>query len=206
MRIVSTLSPDAFRFGMEDKESAARVIEVALVERARAGDEKAFRLIFDRHAPAVRRFLHDLLRDGESADEGTQEVFVRAHGRLGSLRDDEKLQPWLFGIARHVFHETLRARRARARSPVAADETVDHRPTPEGALMGREADALLSDALSQLSEERRAALLLRIDHGLDYEEIRTIMGWSMAKVKNEIHRARLELRSRLEKYVGGRAE
>src|SRR5277367_1172384 len=97
MRVVSALSPDAFRFAMEDKESADRAVERALVGRARTGDEKAFRLIFERHAPSVRRFLHDLLRDGESADEGTQEVFVRAHGRLGSLRDDDKLQPWLFG-------------------------------------------------------------------------------------------------------------
>lgn len=208
MRIVSAVSPDAFRFGMEDpspRDSEARAVERALVNRARAGDQKAFRLIFDRHAPAVRRFLHDLLRDGEAADEATQEVFVRAHGRLSSLRDDDKLQPWLFGIARHVFHETLRSRRARALAP-PLDAQIDQRPTPEGALMGREADRLLAEALALLPEERRAALLLRIDHGLDYEEIRVVMGWSMAKVKNEIHRARLELRSRLEKYVGGRSE
>jgi RNA polymerase sigma-70 factor, ECF subfamily len=204
MRIVSTASRDAFRFGMDDP-SSDRAVERALVDRARAGDEKAFRMIFDRHAPAVRRFLHDLLRDRESADEGTQEVFVRAHGRLNSLRDDDKLQPWLFGIARHVFHETLRSRKSRL-SLLPPETEVDQRPTPEGALMGREADRLLADALALLPEERRAALLLRIDHGLDYEEIRVVMGWSMAKVKNEIHRARLELRSRLEKYVGGRVE
>src|SRR5438067_11581606 len=120
MRIVSTVSPDAFRLGMDEGDgsdpravsgSAATRHEQALVERARAGDDKAFRLIFDRHAPSVRRFLHDLLRDREAADEGTQEVFVRAHARLSSLRDHDKLGPWLFGIARHVFHETLRARR-----------------------------------------------------------------------------------------------
>ncbi len=204
MRIVSTVSPDAFRFGMDDP-TGDRAVERALVDRARAGDEKAFRLIFDRHAPAVRRFLHDLLRDGEAADEGTQEVFVRAHGRLSSLRDDDKLGPWLFGIARHVFHETLRSRRMRAQLP-ALDETADSRPTPEGTLMGREADRLLAEALSLLPEVRGAALLLRIDHGLDYEEIRAVMGWSLAKVKNEIHRARLELRSRLSQYVGGRVE
>jgi RNA polymerase sigma-70 factor (ECF subfamily) len=70
--------------------------------------------------------------------------------------------------------------------------------------MAREADRLLASPLGCLDEERRAALLLRIDHGLDYDEIRNVMGWSLAKVKNEIHRARLELRSRLEKYIGGR--
>jgi RNA polymerase sigma-70 factor (ECF subfamily) len=205
MRIVSTLSPDAFRLGMNEGGADDGAVERALVDRARAGDEKAFRLIFDRHAGSVRRFLQDLLRDREAADEGTQEVFVRAHGRLHSLRDDHKLGPWLFGIARHVFHETLRSRRAKL-TPVPPEAEVDQRPTPEGALMGREADEKLAEALAHLPEERRAALLLRIDHGLDYEEIRGVMGWSMAKVKNEIHRARLELRSRLHEYVGGRVE
>ena len=125
--------------------------------------------------------------------------------RLHSLRDDDKLGPWLFGIARHVFHETLRARRVKLVAAPPENE-IDQRPTPEGALMGREADEKLAEALAHLSEERRAALLLRIDHGLDYDEIRNVMGWTLAKVKNEIHRARLELRSRLQQYVGGRIE
>jgi RNA polymerase sigma-70 factor (ECF subfamily) len=202
MRIVSALGgAPALRFGLEDVSTLGH----ALVARARTGDSKAFRLIFERHAPAVRRFLFDLLRDDEAADEGTQETFVRAHGRLGSLRDEDKLLPWLFGIARHVFHEHLRARRARPHVPDREmGEMVDHQPTPEGALMGREADRMLSEALALLPEERRAALLLRIDHGLEYEEIRLVMGWSLAKVKNEIHRARVELRVRLARYVGGR--
>jgi RNA polymerase sigma-70 factor (ECF subfamily) len=197
MRIVSTAWPASpLRFGAEDHGG----VERALVERARAGDSKAFRLIFERHAPAVRRFLHDLLRDGEAADECTQETFVRAHGRLSSLRDEDKILPWLLGIARHVFHEALRAKRPRL---LLAEDEVSV-PTPEAVLMGREADRLLTAALACLDEERRAALLLRIDHGLDYDEIRAVMGWSLAKVKNEIHRGRLELRERLQRYVGGR--
>src|SRR5213076_3568764 len=56
-----------------------------LLSRARAGDPEAFRVIFDREAPGVRRFLGDLLRDEAGADEGTQETFVRAHRRLGTL-------------------------------------------------------------------------------------------------------------------------
>jgi RNA polymerase sigma-70 factor, ECF subfamily len=201
MRIVSALrTAPPLAFGAEEPVS----LERRLVERARAGDDKAFRAIFDRHAPAVRRFLYDLLRDRDSADEATQETFVRAHGRLAALRDEDKLVAWLFGIARHVYHE---ARRARRPAPIPQDtpglEAIDLGPTPEGALMGREADRLLERAIGELSEERRAALLLRIDHGLEYEEIRTIMGWSLAKVKNEIHRARLELRASLKQYIGG---
>lgn len=195
----------------------ARQMERSLVVRAQAGDGKAFRSIFDQHAPPVRRFLRDLLRNAEAADEATQETFVRAHRCLPMLRESDKLLPWLLGIARNVFHEQLRARPAlgvpnsaisRLVSPGLIDggeEPVDHSPSPEGLLIGREADALLAGALGELPEERRAALILRIDHGLEYEEIRMVLGWSIAKVKNEIHRARIELRARLAKYLGGKA-
>jgi RNA polymerase sigma-70 factor (ECF subfamily) len=60
-------------------------------------------------------------------------------------------------------------------------------------------------ALGRLSEERRAMLLLRLDHGLAYEEIASLMGFSLAKVKVEIHRARQILREELEAYRGGRS-
>ena len=75
-------------------------------------------------------------------------------------------------------------------------------PTPEDLLLDREMEGLLAEALGELREERRSALLLRIDHGLAYEDIAQVMGWSLPKVKNEIHRARLQLRERLAGHVG----
>jgi RNA polymerase sigma-70 factor (ECF subfamily) len=164
-----------------------------------------FRAVYDAHARSVRRFLGDLLRDDSAADEATQETFVRAHARLATLREGDKVLPWLFGIARNVFYEELRARRRhlRALDDEQASEEPDRAPSPEGLLLGAEADAQLGRALAELGDERRAALVLRIDHGLDYDQIAEVMGWPLSKVKNEIHRARLTLRARLSKYVGG---
>ena len=70
-------------------------------------------------------------------------------------------------------------------------------------MLAGEADRLLDGALQILSAERRAALLMRIDHGLAYEEIAAALGWKLQKVKNEIHRARLQLRERLAGYLEG---
>jgi len=80
---------------------------------------------------------------------------------------------------------------------------VDRAPTPEAALLTGEADQVLDAALKDLSEDRRAALLMRLDHGLGYGEIAEAMGWPLQKVKNEIHRARLQLRARLSSYLEG---
>jgi RNA polymerase sigma factor (sigma-70 family) len=183
-------------------ETRERDVTPALPAVAPALD---FRTVYDAHARSVRRFLGDLLRDDSAADEATQETFVRAHGRLATLREGDKVLPWLFGIARNVFYEELRARRRhlRALDDDGGPEEVDQAPSPEGALLGAEADSQLAEALRDLGEERRAALVLRIDHGLDYDEIAGIMSWPLSKVKNEIHRARLTLRTRLSKYVGG---
>lgn len=198
------------------REAGLVQMESLLVARARAGDGAAFRRLFERHGPAVRRFLRDLLRDEVAADEATQETFVRAFHHLGQLREDQKVLAWLLGIARNVSYEELRRRRHQGVLPgaegregddgeevPAAREPVDGGPSPETLLLGHEADRQLAAALAELGEERRAALLLRLDHQLDYDEIRMVMGWSLAKVKNEIHRARLELRARLLPYLGG---
>jgi len=178
--------------------------ERQLLDRARRGEPEAFRVIFDRHAPSVRRFLGDLLRDDAAADEATQETFVRAHARMRTLRDDERLGGWLFGIARMVSLEQLRRWR-RDPAQLADDEPrePDRAPSPEAVLLSGEADRLLDGALQVLSSERRAVLLMRIDHGLPYDEIAEAMGWNLQKVKNEIHRARLLLRERLAGYVEG---
>jgi RNA polymerase sigma-70 factor (ECF subfamily) len=175
-----------------------------LASRARAGDARAFRLLFERHAPGVRRFLRDLTGNAAVADEATQETFVRAHRKLATIHDDAKVAPWLFGIARMVAHEHRRT--LRVRKP-ADDRVLEQHaalaPTPEAALLGAEADLALSRALATLGEERRAALLLRLDHQLAYEDIADAMGWSLAKVKNEIHRARLALRAELADFMRG---
>ncbi len=187
----------------------AREGERTLLRRARAGDPVAFRTLFEHHGPAVWRFLKDCFRDAAAADEATQETFVRAHGRLGTLRDEDRLASWLLGIARRVFLESRRSRGTHldveGEESEGLVEAVLPTPTPEDMLLDRETEAVLAEALGELREERRSALLLRIDHGLPYEEIAQVMGWSLPKVKNEIHRARLQLREQLSGYVGGRS-
>jgi RNA polymerase sigma factor (sigma-70 family) len=177
-------------------------LDVALTARASSGDAGAFRQIYERHAPAVYRFLVNLLGDRGVADEATQETFVRAHSRLKMMREGDKLLPWLFGIARNVCLETRRKLKRNAGGDDELDMQVADAPSPEALLLHREADELLSRALQRIPEERRAALLLQMDHGLPYAEIASILGWSVAKVKIEIHRARLKLRAELSKYLG----
>jgi RNA polymerase sigma-70 factor (ECF subfamily) len=178
----------------------------ALVRRAQRSDAEAFRALFERHVLAVRRFLRDLIRDLERANDATQETFTRAHVQLPKLPNPERFRPWLFGIARNVAFEVNRVRHHEA---LAGDDDDDvpaavlPAPDPERTLLDRELEGQLQDALETLSDHRRAALLLRLDHGLSYDDIAAAMGWTLPMVKNEIHRARLSLRASLLPHLGG---
>ena len=126
-------------------------------------------------------------------DLGSARVLVQ----LDSLEDVDRVVPWIFGIARRVCHEQRRrvARDGRAgrEAPIAREEI-----TPEDVYRGAEAAAAFERAIAALPPGRRAILLLRCDHQLAYDEIAVAMRCSVAKVKVELHRARLALRASLE--------
>ena len=76
-----------------------------LVARVRAGDEEAFRLIFDRYSRPVLGFIYDMVGDRSLAEDLAQETFVRAYRGLASLREETKLSTWLFAIAKNCARE-----------------------------------------------------------------------------------------------------
>jgi RNA polymerase sigma-70 factor (ECF subfamily) len=164
-----------------------------LVERARNGDERAFAALFERYHRLLLRFFTRRLRDGELAREAAQETLARAFVRLDCLRAPERLRSWLFAFARLVLLETLRP------CAMPSAPAVENVPmSPETRLLQRELGWALQQALQEeLSESRRMAVVLRLVDGKDYRDIGARLDWSRAKVKNEIHRARVRLRNRL---------
>ncbi len=153
----------------------------------------AFQDVVERHEGVVRGFLRRRLGNPALADEATQETFVRAYTRQDTLRDPTKTSAWLLGIARRVSAE---ARRGHLRAlPVAelSDDALGLAPSPEAELLERERCGALARAVEELRPDRREALLLRVDDELGYDDIAARLGWTLAKVKNEIHRARREL-------------
>jgi RNA polymerase sigma-70 factor, ECF subfamily len=185
----------------EDRDATAAAV-------ATGCDQATLVSMYADLAPRVHRFLRDLLGDATLASDAAQETFVRAFRRVDDLPRTTRLVPWVFGVARFVALETRKARgrvrRVIDEGVVPDDRAMDPRArTPEDELLDREAVAVVERALRLLPEERRAALLLRCDHGLAYDEIAPLMGWSLSKTKIEIFRAREVLRATLEEYRGG---
>lgn len=177
-----------------------------LVSRACQGDADAFRLIFERYSRPVISFIYDMINDRGLAEELTQETFVRAYRNLGTMRQETKLSTWLFGIARNVARESIRARHRSNSHVDLDDETVmelsDQRPAPVDGLLNKELNGLIQRALAALDEDKRVVFTLKVLHQRSYEEISEITGFSLAKLKTDLHRARAEMRKRIRPYAG----
>ena len=176
-----------------------------LVARACQGDQEAFRLIFERYSRPVISFIYDLVGNRELAEELTQETFVRAYRSLRSLREETKLSTWLFGIAKNVARESLRARVRDSRHVDLDDQQVldlsDRRPVPVSQLLNKELNEVIQRSLAALDDDKRLVFTLKIFQQCSYEEIAEITGFSIPKLKTDLHRARTEMRRRISPYV-----
>lgn len=177
-----------------------------LVSRTCQGDQEAFRLIFERYSRPVIGFIYDMINDRELAEELTQETFVRAYRGIRGMNPETKLSTWLFGIARNVARESLRARAKSNRHVDLEDQTVldlsDNEPVPVEKLLNKELNELIRRSLAALDEDKRTVFTLKVFHQCSYEEIAEITGFSLAKLKSDLHRARAEMRRRIQPYAG----
>jgi RNA polymerase sigma-70 factor, ECF subfamily len=177
-----------------------------LLARARRGDEEAFRLIFERYTRPLISFIFYMVNRRELAEELAQETFVRAYKNLHCLREEVKLSAWLFGIAKNVARESIRAARKDAGrvelDDAAARQVCDNRKSPAHQLLDRELSEVMSRALLKLDEDKRLVFTLKVYQQQSYEEIAEVTGFSIPKVRNDLHRARAEMRRHLGSYLG----
>ena len=161
-----------------------------------AGDRAAFESLFRRHTPALVSFLARMVKDRGRAEELAQEVFIRIYNARERYEARARFSTWMFGIAHNLALNDLdRAYRRRERplEPGARELGADPAPGPDQQLDARRAGERLENALAKLPERQRAALLLRSNEGLAYDEIAEALGVSRSSVKSLIHRARERL-------------
>jgi RNA polymerase sigma factor (sigma-70 family) len=160
----------------------------ALVAQVRAGDERAFEVIYDRHHRGLLAFCRHMLGSPHEAEDALQQTFVAAHA--GLLRDGREvaLKAWLYTIARNRCVSILRARREQA-SELVEPATAGLAEQVESRA---ELRAMLAD-VAQLPEQQRAAILLAEVGDLSHAEIGEVVGCETVKVKSLIFQARSAL-------------
>jgi RNA polymerase sigma-70 factor (ECF subfamily) len=176
------------------RRSVANTPDGDLVSRSARGDESAFKELLDRHQGAVYGFARRFLKDAQEAEEIAQEVFLRLYRTAGTYRCQASLRSYLFRIAKNLCIDVLRKKRP---EPMAEPpETTDGRTAFEQVAEAQSLQRLL-EALDRLPDNQRAAILLRHDQGMRYEEIAESLNLTVSAVDSLLVRARRTLRKRL---------
>ncbi len=190
---------------MPNVECQLAICDATLVSGTLCGDTEAFGALYDRYARVIRAYLYDATRDGQSAADLAQEVFLRAFRRLAHLRDPQRFGAWLIGIARQVAREWRRGRHGPTRRSAGADAASADaalRESPpldaDGAPAPTEQVHRLREAIATLPEVERLALHSFYLQEWDAERSRKLLCLSRSGFYKLLARARSRLRARLE--------
>jgi len=173
-----------------------------LIERARAGDTRAFEDLARREERALYRHALRIVGTTADAEDIVQDALFSAWRSIASFQG-LSFRAWLFRIATNRALDQLRSRKRRPELPLDPpddDDVTWAEPVAPGPdltqLVGdREALAAVETALGSLPAEQRTALLLRDVEGFAYEEISVITSVEIGTVKSRIHRGRLAVRN-----------
>ena len=163
--------------------------DAKLVERVRAGDERAFEAIFKRHHAPLLAYARHMLANRDEAEDALQQAFIKAHRALLGSTAPRELRPWLYAILRNCCLSAIAARR----HAVELDEhTANLAGLSEVVHEREDLRELLAD-IGRLPEDQRSALLLAELDDLSHQSIATIVGCPVTKVKALIYQARSTL-------------
>ncbi|WP_027553760.1 RNA polymerase sigma factor [Bradyrhizobium sp. Cp5.3] len=192
--------------------TSAKTSEAELIDRARARDEAALRLIMQANNRRLYRLARGILRSDSEAEDVVQETYVRAFTHLDGFRGESGLSTWL---SRIVINEALgrtRGRRPHVELDALPEATLNAEiiqfplssasADPEKSMAQREIQRVVEHAVDELPEAFRMVFIARVMEGMNVEETAELLGVRPETVKTRLHRARTMLRENVEKKIG----
>ena len=194
--------------------------DLLLVRRVQQGDRRAFEALVIKYQRRIERLIARIVRDVDLVEDLAQETFIRAYRALPQFRGESAFYTWLYRIA---VNTARKAAVSLGRDPVFTesalaqargdedDETSARRvepsdeATPEALMASAQVAAAVNQAIAELSEDLRQAIMLREVEGLSYEEIAEAMNCPIGTVRSRIFRAREAIALRLRPLLGLRS-
>jgi RNA polymerase sigma-70 factor (ECF subfamily) len=197
----------------------ARTAESAVIAELKAGSEEAYSWLIGQFHQPIYGLIYRIVNDPADAADTTQEVFLKVFRGMKHFHGESSLKTWIYRIAlheaanrrrwwfRHKAKETPIDPVARgeneyfANEHYAEDRLVDRGESPFEQFAHTEVRAAVENALRQVSEPYRTALILRDLEEMSYEEIAEVLSISLGTVKSRITRGRDALRKKLAGYA-----
>jgi RNA polymerase sigma factor (sigma-70 family) len=178
--------------GQKSSQSSDRELLSRFIARR---DEAAFTALVQRHGPLVWRVCRRTLANTHDAEDAFQATFLVLSRKANTVRRQESLGNWLYGVALRI---ALKARKAAARRPAPLPVCPEGKEAdPLAEVSVREAQAILDDELARLPDKHRAPLVLCCLEGATRDEAARQLGWSPSLVKSRLEEGRERLRRRL---------
>lgn len=172
----------------------AREAEAELIERLRAGDERAYRSLYRDHSGDVFRLARRFVYSDAEAEEVVQEVFISAFRYLDRFRGQSRLKTWLYRV---TVNRALKRKRWWTRRREVGADGLDLRasrgPLPDTLASDRQAIAVLQTLLDTIEIRKRTVLILHELEGMDTKQIAEVLGCPRSTVLTRLARARAEL-------------
>jgi RNA polymerase sigma-70 factor (ECF subfamily) len=189
-----------------------REVDQALVERAKAGERRAFDLLVLKYQQKVSALVGRYIRDSAEVMDVTQDAFLKAYRALPGFRGESAFYTWIYRIAINTVKNHLVAQGRRPPGDDVDAEMAEQMDlgsrlrdsaTPERELLSDEIAETVQAALAALPEDLRVAIVLREIEGMSYEEIATTMECPIGTVRSRIFRAREAIDKRLGPLLDG---
>lgn len=189
-----------------------READQALVERAQAGDRRAFDLLVLKYQQRIAALIGRYLRDSAEVLDVTQEAFLKAYRALPGFRGESAFYTWIYRIAINTVKNYMVAQSRRPPGDDVDAELAEQMDmgsalrdsaTPEREALSDEIAHTVQDALDALPDDLRAAIMFREIDGMSYEEIATAMECPIGTVRSRIFRAREAIDKRLRPLLEG---
>lgn len=165
-------------------KSLAELDDAGLVAEAATGNREAFDIIVERHRRAVYQVCYRFMNNHEDANDLAQDAFVRAWKGLKNFKGQAALSTWLYRIAVNVCLNRVSMKTAVTEPIESTEHMADARIEGAQHKMLREERAVaVRNAIANLPEKQRAALVLRTYHELSHQEIADMLGSSVGAVK-----------------------
>jgi RNA polymerase sigma-70 factor (ECF subfamily) len=167
-----------------------------------AGDVDAFNQLVGLYQDYLYSMIVRVVRDRDVAEDAAQEAFFSAYRNLGRF-SGSSFRAWLTRIGINAAHDILRKRKRRPSEPYPEWEDDAWQPPapesegPEQVSAAASQRTALAEAMTAITEDQRAAIILYDVQGYDYGEIAEMTRVSVGTVKSRIHRGRLALREQL---------
>lgn len=166
--------------------------EAEWIRAAQSGDRDGFNRLVERYWDRLYRWLYRMTHDRHTAEDLTQETFLKALGAVHSFRPGSNFRAWVFTIGHNNLVNQKRSER-RTKHQLPEDAAAPEMNGVETTTENREVLEVVNKAVAELPADFRAALLLRVQEGLSFREVAKILGTTEETARWRVFKARQKL-------------